>query len=98
MIVAVVVLAVHPNRLVAASVAVQPAGTSLKLRRTRSKKLGLRLTFTGMATVPPVSGTSTAGVAALTWNEPSAAIRATSSRGSCVLSGSVEVAQPKLPR
>ena len=45
---AVVLLAVQPNRLVAASVAVQPVGTSLKLRRTRSKKVGLRFTFSGI--------------------------------------------------
>ena len=75
-------LAVHPNRLVAASVAVQPAGTSLKLRRTRSKKLELRLTFSGMATVPPVSGTSTAGRRrVLTLNVPSAAIAADIEQG-----------------
>ena len=49
LIVAVVLLAVHPNRLVSAKVADQPAGTSLKLSRTRSKKLELRLTVTGTA-------------------------------------------------
>ena len=95
---AVVLLAVHPNRLVSAKVADQPAGTSLKLRRTRSKKLELRLTVKGTAIVAPVSGAEYAVVGATTRNVPRAATRCTSSSGSWMLSGSVEVFQPKLPR
>src|SRR5688572_9930811 len=98
LIVAVVLLAVHPNRLVAANLADQPAGTSLKLRRTRSKKLDVRLTVTGTAIVAPLSGVGNAAVGAATLKDPRDATRRTSSNGSWKLSGSVEVAQPRLPR
>ena len=98
LIVAVVLLAVQPNRLVSAKMADQPAGTSLKLSRTRSKKLELRLTVTGIAIEAPVNGAGYAAVGATTRNVPRAATRCTSSSGSWKLSGSVEVFQLKLPR
>src|SRR5688500_9992066 len=95
-IVAVVPFAAQPKRLVAARVADQPLGTPLKLRRTRSKNDELRCTLMGSATLPPVEGIRAAP--ALRLNVPRVAMRLTSSNGSWYGSGSVDVAQPKLPR
>src|SRR5688500_11651786 len=98
LIVMFVVLAVQPKRLDGPNDAAQPAGSPVTVNRTRSKKLSLRWTVTGTVTTPPLADTLMGLVAVLTVKDPSAATRATSSNGSWVLSGSVEVAQSRLPR
>src|SRR3954465_1731299 len=91
-------VAVQPMRLDGGSGAVSPSGTGVIDSRTRSKNVVLRPTVIGRT---PPSGASTLGgvaVVVLMLNVPSAQMRDTSSNGSCVESGSVEVAQLKLPR
>jgi hypothetical protein len=96
--VASVVFAVHPNKLGELSVADQPAGTSTKLNRTRSKKVELRVSVSGAVTVPPFDATRSGDVGAPSPKDPSGPMRPTARSGSGAPSGSVEVAQLRFPR
>src|SRR4051794_18146502 len=91
-------VAVQPIRFEGVTDAVQPSGTEVIDRRTRSKNVALRATVIGMT---PPSGASTfggVGPTGLIAKVPRAQIREVSSRGSCIESGSVDVFQLKLPR
>src|SRR5262245_47518667 len=96
--VAVAAVAVHPNRLGTELLIVQPVGTWSKLSPTRSKNVELRVRTIGTDAVPPWDPMSTSPPVVESENVPSGPRRRTSSSGSWVLSGSVEVFQPKLPR
>ena len=84
--------------LVGTGAPVQPDGSEVTDRLTRSKKVELRATVIGTVPVVPASTVATVAEPGLRANVPRLPIFETSSSGSCVESGSVEVFQFRLPR
>src|SRR6476620_2071127 len=91
-------VAVQPMTLVGTGAPVQPDGSEVTDRPTRSKKVELRAILIGTVPVVPASTVATVAEPGLRANVPRVPIFETSSRGSCVESGSVEVFQFRLPR
>ena len=90
-------VAVQPKRLDGMAAALQPVGALVTDSPTRSKNVWLRATLNGIDSVvlPSTTGALVPGVRAKVPSDP---IRETSSSGSWVESGSVEVRQFRLPR
>src|SRR5829696_997322 len=91
-------VAVQPITLDGTAAAVQPCGHDVTESLTRSKNVELRATLIGTVAVAPASALVTAVEPALSANVPREPIFDTSSSGSWVESGSVDVFQLRFPR